>query len=121
MRRARAVCPAWVPMEVSVLFVDRKRMREINRIYHSQDRMTDVLSFTYPADMTGKRSEGELYLCPEQIGAQAPRYGSTRVSEYARVIVHGILHLQGYDHMTSSDRRRMNLLSSKILSNTRSH
>jgi len=109
-------------MEVSVLFVDRKRMREINRIYHNQDRVTDVLSFTYPADTAGSsHAEGELYLCPEQIEAQAPRYGSTRVSEYARVIVHGILHLQGYDHMNSPDRRRMNLLSLKILSNTRSH
>lgn len=116
MRRARAACSVWTALNIAIVFVDRNKMREINKTYHGQDRVTDILSFAYPSDGYALNAEGELYLCPDQITRQALRYGSTRIAEYTRVIVHGILHLQGYDHMTVAERRRMNKLSSMIRS-----
>lgn len=113
---ARTICPSWTSMEVAVIFVDAKRMREINRAYHGLNRVTDVLSFRYSVDMPGQSEEGELYLNPDQIVRQARRYGSTRDAEFLRVTIHGLLHLQGYDHMTSPDRRRMNQLALRIRS-----
>lgn len=115
VKAARGVCSIWNTTDITVIFVDGKKMRAINKAYRGQDRITDVLSFLYPADMPGETAYGELYLCPEQIVRQSVRYGSARGAEYERVIVHGILHIQGYDHITSPDRRRMNQLSSKIL------
>lgn len=111
----RSTVGSWIEMDTTIIYVDEPEMRRVNHIYHHQDRVTDVLSFFYPQTLIEK-NEGELYLCVPQIDRQARRYRTTFTKEYARVIIHGLLHLQGYDHMKSKERKHMNMLAAKIFS-----
>ena len=88
---------------LSVAFVKKKRIRELNKKYRKEDRATDVLSFSkdsysafkIPGSIEGL---GEIIICPEIIKKNAKRYNSTLKKELARVLIHGILHLLGYEH-----------------------
>jgi probable rRNA maturation factor len=100
-------------MDISIVFLDGTAMRRVNREYHHQDRVTDVLSFFYPKALHQK-NEGEVYLCIPQIRRQAKRASSPFADEYMRVLIHGLLHLQGYDHKTTRERKDMNMLATEI-------
>ncbi len=112
-RIIRSIIPVWIEMDTSIIFLDESEMRRVNRRHHHQDRVTDVLSFFYPQTPTEKNI-GELYVCIAQINRQAKRYKTNFLAEYVRVVVHGLLHLQGYDHMKTPERKRMNLLATDI-------
>ncbi|MBI4273007.1 rRNA maturation RNase YbeY [Candidatus Uhrbacteria bacterium] len=107
------VIPAWIEMDTSIIFLNESEMRKVNRIYHRQNRVTDILSFFYPKSETQK-NEGELYLCIPQILRQATRYHTTFLDEYMRILIHGFLHLQGYDHMNATERKRMNMYAAEV-------
>lgn len=111
----RSVVPVWIEMDIHVIFVDEPYMRRINREYHHQDRVTDVLSFFYPKEM-GSKNEGELFLCIPQLKRQAKRHHTPWSHEYARTVIHGFLHLQGYDHLKAQERKHMTMLTSHIFS-----
>jgi probable rRNA maturation factor len=105
--------------ELHVLFIDDARMREINFEFRSKDKPTDVLSFPQftPAEIRGKRrvSEGagtylgDLVISTETTLKQAKRFGVTPRAELLRLLVHGVLHLCGYDHekVTPTEAQRM--------------
>jgi probable rRNA maturation factor len=86
--------------QVSLFLIGDRAMRRLNRLYRGKDRPTDVLSFS--------QIEGDLLLAPEILGdivisldtaqRQARRYGVTLKRETLRLLVHGLLHLCGYDH-----------------------
>lgn len=78
-------------LELSIAVVDKKRIRELNRRYRKKDKATDVLSFTY-GDF------GEIVLCPEIIETNARQYKFSFKKELTRVLIHGILHILGYNH-----------------------
>ncbi|MFA7142086.1 MAG: rRNA maturation RNase YbeY [Candidatus Paceibacterota bacterium] len=70
-----------VTKEISIAFINDSEMRKINRRYRNIDKATDVLSFV---------DEGEIIICPNEI--------SDFEIELKRVLIHGVLHLLGYDH-----------------------
>lgn len=94
--------------EVNVLFVNDARMREINFEFRKKDKPTDVLSFPQytPRELHGTRKShdvggsylGDLVISAETTKRQAVAFGVTQGEELVRLIVHGILHLCGYDH-----------------------
>ena len=94
--------------ELNVLFTDDRRMRAINREFRQKDKPTDVLSFPQfePYEIRGKRRPrgvvgtylGDLVISSETTLRQAKEFGVTPREELLRLIVHGILHLCGYDH-----------------------
>jgi probable rRNA maturation factor len=94
--------------ELNVLFTDDKRMRVINREYRNKDKATDVLSFPQfqPQEIRGRRKArgvigsylGDLVISTDTTFRQAKEFGVTPRDELLRLIVHGILHLCGYDH-----------------------
>lgn len=90
-------------LEVSIVFIGDKRMRELNRVYRHRDKPTDILSF---AGQDG--SFGEIIIDYAQIKRQARAYsrGSAR-RELIFILVHGLLHLSGYDDNTERARSRM--------------
>jgi probable rRNA maturation factor len=96
---------------VSIAFVDRRTMRRLNRAYRGQDRVTDVLSFHLGDD----RNLGEIILCYDRAATQAKDIGHTVRDEIVFLIVHGLLHLCGYDHTQSKDAKKMFLLQTQIL------
>ncbi|VDK14174.1 Endoribonuclease YbeY {ECO:0000255/HAMAP-Rule:MF_00009} [Oenococcus sicerae] len=92
--------------EMSVNFVDDKKIHEINKEYRNTDRATDVISFALEeADrihIDGVPEElGDLFISLDHAQAQAEEYGHSYERELAYLAVHGFLHLLGYDHTKS--------------------
>lgn len=99
---------------LSVVFIGARRMRAINGKYLGHDYATDVLSFSYKGSVVeGRPFLGEIVIAPEVAAAHAARYGTSPEREIRKLLVHGILHLLGYNHET--DRGQMNRLQKKLL------
>jgi len=77
--------------DLSIALVGQKRMRELNKKYRGKNQVTDVLAF--PGD-----GLGEIVICSKEVRKNAKKFDSTFGKELARVLIHGILHLLGYDH-----------------------
>ncbi len=101
--------------ELSVVFVNSERMRRLNARYRGVDRSTDVLSFPLSDDSSSaKRHElpggpaplGDIVICVPKALAQAKQYGLTFRQEIRRLLVHGLLHLVGYDHELSPYQKK---------------
>jgi probable rRNA maturation factor len=97
--------------ELSVAFVGSHRMRRLNARYRGIDRVTDVLSFSLSDSATsGCRTPsfpcplplGDIVICVPRAAAQAGEYGVAFREELLRLLVHGLLHLAGYDHEISA-------------------
>lgn len=109
--------------EVSIIFVGPDKIREINKKYRSVDCVTDVLSFSEADSGAGRDGYphflGELVICARQVGQDARDLKTSFEKELAWVIIHGMLHLFGYDHEKEADARRMRakekLYQSKII------
>ncbi len=97
--------------ELSLVFITPAVIRQLNAQYRRHDKVTDVLSFTYQA----KPIVGELFICLDQALKQAKRRNHSLTKEMNLLFVHGLLHLAGYDHMKSNERRIMRGLEKKIL------
>ena len=101
--------------ELSVAFVGNDRMRKLNARYRGIDRATDVLSFPLSDGAPSMRQTssfpcplplGDIVICVPKAAAQAADYGVTFREELLRLLVHGLLHLAGYDHEINAYRRR---------------
>jgi probable rRNA maturation factor len=89
-------------------------MRFLSRRYRHKNYATDVLSFSYGEVMVDKRLFlGEIVIAPEVAFNQAVRYGVSPHKELRQLVIHGILHLLGYDHET--DQGQMNRLQKRLL------
>jgi len=91
---------------LAVVLVGRGRMKELNRKYRKKNRVTDVLSFSgeVPSDFVIPSQEkelGEIVLCLPVIKKNAKRMGTTFKRELTLSLIHGILHLLGYEHEKS--------------------
>jgi probable rRNA maturation factor len=97
--------------EVSVLFCADGRMRGLNRRYRGKDKSTDVLAFpTDAAEAAGFL--GDIVISVPYAGREARRRGETRAREIDRLLLHGFLHLMGYDHET--DDGEMDALEGRL-------
>jgi probable rRNA maturation factor len=97
-----------------VAFVNARDMRALNSRYLGRDYPTDVLSFSYKGmKVEGQPFLGEIVIAPEIASLHAVRYGIHPERELRKLLVHGILHLLGYNHET--DRGRMKSLQTKLL------
>ncbi len=96
------LCALEVPERpLVVVFVSASRMRKLNRQYRGLDYATDVLSFGYQDEMVeGKPFLGEIVIAPEIARRQARNWRGGPEREMRKLLVHGILHLLGYDHET---------------------
>ena len=79
--------------DISVAVVGVAKMKELNHIYRGKDYAANVLSF--PSKDLGL---GEIVLCPQVIMKEATKYGIKKEEALARMFVHGLMHLLGYDH-----------------------
>jgi len=85
---------------VSVLFCADGRMRSLNRRYRGKDRSTDVLAF--PAGAAGNGYLGDIVISVPYAAREARRRAEPAAREVDRLLLHGLLHLMGYDHETDS-------------------
>ncbi|MDQ6892930.1 MAG: rRNA maturation RNase YbeY [Acidobacteriota bacterium] len=98
--------------EISVLFCGDHRMRALNRSYRGMDRSTDVLAFPSGGPAAGGVFAGDVIVSIPYAKRQARRCGESASRELDRLLVHGFLHLLGYDHET--DDGEMNALEGRV-------
>ena len=120
-----------VPLCVEFVFVDGEEIRRLNREMRSVDKVTDVLSFPsldgikgqairgedypYEIDEEGRLMLGSVVVCCDRAREQAEEYGLSYERELHYLLVHGIMHCLGYDHMTDEEQAEMREQEEKIL------
>jgi probable rRNA maturation factor len=106
---------------ITVRIVDAEEGRALNRDFRGRDYATNVLSFPFPelppeamAELGGPYI-GDLAICAEVVTREAGEQGKPVDAHWAHLIVHGVLHLAGYDHQTDDEARRMETRECAIL------
>lgn len=94
-------------LNLQIIFAGDVLLRDLNHRYRSKDRTTDVLSFHVPGVAGLEPEGGEIYISLPQARRQARRYRHSLGSELERLVVHGTLHLLGFDHRRAPEARRM--------------
>lgn len=87
---------------LSIALVGSKKAEELNKKYRNKDKVANVLSFPEP-----ELGLGEVVLCPQQIRKDAKKYDMIFEKALSWMLIHGILHLLGYDHETGKDATKM--------------
>lgn len=121
-----------IPLCVEVAFVDGEEIQRLNREMRNIDKVTDVLSFPtldgikgqalygddypYEIDEEGNLVIGSIAICCDRAKEQAEEYGHSYKRELHYLLVHGIMHCLGYDHMTEEEKAEMREKEECILS-----
>lgn len=102
--------------EVVVRACDEAESRRLNHEYRGKDGPTNVLSFPYEA-MPGmeRHHVGDLVICAAVVAREAAEQGKEHEAHWAHMVVHGMLHLQGYDHEGEAEALEMETLETEIL------
>ncbi|MBX9918157.1 MAG: rRNA maturation RNase YbeY [Nitrosomonas sp.] len=98
--------------EIVLRLVDETEGRELNQQFRGKDYATNVLTFVY--DDTQPLT-GDIVLCAPVVSQEAQQQHKDLLAHYAHLTVHGILHLQGYDHIEDADAVEMEQLETQIL------
>jgi probable rRNA maturation factor len=114
---AAAACgePGLEAAELSIVLTDDAAIRKLNRDYRGKDRPTNVLSFPIPDTGAGPRMLGDIVLAFETVSAEAAGQGKHVRDHTRHLVVHGVLHLLGFDHQTEAEAERMESLETGIL------
>jgi probable rRNA maturation factor len=105
-----------VAAEVGIRVVGVAEGRRLNRDYRGKDRPTNVLAF--PTDLPGELGLpmlGDLVICSEVVAREAAEQGKPAEAHWAHLVVHGALHLLGYDHQTEAQAAEMERTEIQIL------
>lgn len=125
-----------ISSEMSLIFCDEEEISALNKAYMEKDGPTDVLSFPIDDDLVGAGRNpdnggrgpgtpsetddipaliGDVYICPKVVNGQCAENGKTYDQEMRLMVVHGTLHLLGYDHMEDEERALMQSREKSIL------
>jgi probable rRNA maturation factor len=117
----RADARRWVqaallaPAELTLRFVDAEEGRTLNRDYRGKDYATNVLTFAYTEDEDAEVTQADIILCTDVLEKEAAEQGVTIAAHAAHLVVHGVLHAQGYDHEDDAEATEMGSLEVDIL------
>ncbi len=102
--------------EVSLRIVDEAEMTALNQRYRGKAGPTNVLSFPFaPPPGVPNTFLGDIVICAPVVAMEAHEQGKSLSAHWAHMIVHGILHLQGYDHIDPKEAQHMEQLETEIL------
>jgi probable rRNA maturation factor len=101
--------------EVSLLFCDDARIRDLNRRFRGQDKPTNVLSFPGREPIETAHALGDIAIAHETVMREAQEQGKTVEQHCRHMIVHGFLHLLGYDHEEETEAEAMEAMEIRIL------
>lgn len=105
-----------IPAVASMLITDNDEIRQLNKQYRGQDKATNVLSFPMQSMMADEvLLLGDIALCAPVIKQEALDQSKPELAHWAHMVVHGMLHLQGYDHENNDDAEEMENLETMIL------
>jgi probable rRNA maturation factor len=108
----------FAPAELTIRFVDAGEGRELNRDYREKDYATNVLTFAYNEGEDYAEDEptrADIILCTDVLQQEAAEQKKSVEEHTAHLIVHGVLHAQGYDHMDDDEASEMEGLETEIL------
>jgi probable rRNA maturation factor len=110
------------PAELTIRFVAADEGRALNRDYRGKDYATNVLTFAYnddaepaPAEALPLPTQADLILCTEVLQQEAAQQQKPLMAHAAHLVVHGVLHAQGYDHESDAEAEEMEQLETRIL------
>ena len=103
-------------VELSVLLITADHMRRLNARFAGEDRPTDVLAFPMMEEDDGSLLLGDVVVCPEVARTNAQDRRESLERELEILLVHGTLHLLGYDHQGAEDKARMDERLAQVIS-----
>jgi len=101
-------------VELCISFSDDASIRELNAQWRKQDKPTNVLSFPTPGALKTKPMLGDIVIAQETVAREALEQDKTFLDHTTHMIVHGVLHLLGYDHENDADAELMEALERRI-------
>ena len=109
--------PADMPTEMTIRVVDAAESRDLNHSYRGKDKPTNVLSFPFegPEDVP-LALLGDLVICAPVVAQESQEQHKTERAHWAHMVIHGTLHLLGFDHIEADDATEMETLEVQILS-----
>ena len=105
-------------LEASLVFVSEKEIQKLNKKYRQKNKATNVLSFSDTKEKNFDQNTkylGEIFICLSVAQKEAKQYGWSLKHNLARLIVHGALHLLGFDHSNLKNRKKMEGLENIIM------
>jgi probable rRNA maturation factor len=102
-------------LEQTIRIVDEPESRALNGQFRGRDSATNVLAFPADSDLLDYDCLGDLVICAPRVAAEAMAQGKREEAHWAHLVVHGMLHLQGYDHQTAVQAECMEALEIEIL------
>lgn len=101
--------------DLSILFVDNRKIRELNKKLFAKDRPTNVISFSYMDGLPGEVL-GDIIISLERAEEEARNSGTAFYERLFALIVHGLTHVMGYDHVVDAkERRRMQYRERRLM------
>jgi probable rRNA maturation factor len=98
--------------QVTLRIVDEAEGRELNKSYRGKDYATNVLTFTYDNELP---LQGDIVLCAPVVAREAQEQRKELAAHYAHLVIHAILHLQGYEHEAEQEASEMENLETAIM------
>ena len=105
----------FAPAELTIRFVDEAEGRVLNRDYRGKDYATNVLTFAYTEDADAEQTQADIILCTDVLQREAEEQGKALDAHTTHLVVHGVLHAQGYDHETEEEANEMEGIEAGIL------
>ena len=113
LEKKKIVDPGMVEKELTLVFLDKLAAKKLNWQYRQKDYATDILSF----ESVDPESLGELVFCPAVLETQAKEHKQTFDQELGLMLVHGVLHLLGFDHENGGEEeKKMMSLQDEVFS-----
>ena len=100
---------------ISIRIVNTDESKSLNHQYRHKNYATNVLSFPVPKELQAAEQLGDIALCAAVVKQEAFAQHKTINNHWAHLVVHGVLHLLGYDHEVNKDAKKMEALEIKIL------
>lgn len=100
---------------VNIKVVDKTRVQALNKRYGGKDEPTDVLSFNYAEDGTSAEKQADVVISYQHVASQAKEAKTSQSTELALLILHGVLHILGYDHQNRAQISSVNELQAKLM------
>jgi probable rRNA maturation factor len=105
----------FAPAELTIRFVDAEEGRTLNREYRGKDYATNVLTFAYTEDEDSEVTQADIILCTDVLQREAAEQKKPVEAHTAHLVIHGVLHAQGYDHETDEEAAEMEQIEIEIL------
>ena len=104
--------------ELTLRLVDSEEITELNHLYRKKNKPTNVLAFpaTYPSHIELPYPLlGDVIICPAVLYQESQTLNKPLIAHWAHIVIHGVLHLLGYDHIKDDDTKKMQAIETELL------